>query len=127
MIVDNKHHIEVIAESLYLEEQSDVEEQRFVFAYHIRISNRGDEPVRLISRHWIIADADNQIQEVKGKGVIGEQPRLSPGETFEYSSGTVLTTPVGTMRGSYQMQTDDGTIFEAEIPEFLLSTPRVLH
>jgi ApaG protein len=127
MTVNNKHSIEVIAESLYLEEQSDIEEQRFVFAYHIRISNRGDEPVRLISRHWIIADADNQIQEVKGKGVIGEQPRLSPGETFEYSSGTVLTTPVGTMRGSYQMQTDDGTLFETEIPEFLLSTPRVLH
>lgn len=127
MTSDNKHNIEVIAESLYLAEQSDVEEHRFVFAYHIRISNRGDEPVRLIGRHWIIADAENQIQEVKGKGVIGEQPRLSPGETFEYSSGTVLTTPVGTMRGSYQMQTDDGTLFEAEIPEFLLSTPRVLH
>ena len=127
MASDNKQHIKVLAESLYLENQSDVEEHRFVFAYHIRISNLSNEPVRLIGRHWIIADADNQIQEVKGKGVIGEQPRLNPGEMFEYSSGTVLTTPVGTMRGSYQMQTDDGQLFEAEIPEFLLSAPRVFH
>lgn len=127
MTAANKYNIEVHAESVYLEEQSDVEEHRFVFAYHIRISNHGPEPVRLIGRHWIIADADNQIQEVKGKGVVGEQPRLNPGEVFEYNSGTVLSTPVGTMRGSYQMQTDNGELFDADIPEFLLSTPRVLH
>lgn len=127
MSVDNKYYIEVIAESLYLEDQSDIDEQRFVFAYHIRINNLSHEAVRLMGRHWIIIDADNQIQEVKGKGVIGEQPRLNPGESFEYSSGAILATPVGTMRGTYHMETDNGTLFEADIPEFLLSIPRALH
>lgn len=124
---NSKLNIHVVAESVYLADQSDTEENRFVFAYHIRISNLSEETVKLISRHWIIADMDNQIQEVKGKGVVGEQPNIHPGEVFEYSSGAVIATPVGTMRGSYQMQTDQGETFETEIPEFLLSTPRVLH
>lgn len=126
-MADHKLNIYVQVESAYLAEQSDEEEKRFVFAYHIRINNLSEEVVQLISRHWIIADMNSQIQEVKGKGVVGEQPYIHPGEIFEYTSGTVLATPMGTMRGSYQMQTDEGNRFETEIPEFLLSTPRVLH
>ncbi len=126
-MITTKPSIEVQVYSSYLPEQSDAEENRYVFAYHIRISNLSVEPVCLLGRHWIITDADNQVQEVKGKGVIGEQPRLHPGESFEYSSGTILATPVGTMRGFYHMQTDEGKLFDADIPEFLLAIPRILH
>lgn len=121
------HRIIVEAEAFFLPDQSDEAQDRYVFAYKIRITNRGDVPAQLISRHWIITDSDNKVQEVRGLGVIGEQPRLAPGESFEYSSGASLATPVGTMRGTYQMVADDGTQFEADIPEFVLSVPRVLH
>ncbi len=111
----------------YLDDQSAPEEGRFVFAYTIHIRNSGRVPARLLGRHWIITDANNLVQEVKGQGVVGAQPKLKPGESFEYTSGSVLTTPVGTMRGAYQMVAEDGTRFDATIPEFTLSAPRVLH
>ncbi len=111
----------------YLPERSSEYEKRFVFSYTISITNIGTAAAQLISRHWIITDADNQIQEVRGQGVIGEQPMLKPNQSFEYTSGTALTTPVGTMRGSYRMQAEDGSQFDVEIPTFVLSIPRVLH
>jgi ApaG protein len=123
----NKYRIRVEAEAFFLPEQSDEDQDRYVFAYKIRIINQGTVPAQLISRHWIITDSDSKVQEVRGLGVIGEQPRLAPGENFEYSSGASIATPVGTMRGSYQMVAEDGTNFEAAIPEFVLSVPRVLH
>jgi len=111
----------------YLPDQSDEAGDRFVFSYTITITNLGNAAVKLISRHWIITDAHNHVQEVRGQGVVGEQPLIKPDQSFEYTSGTVLTTQVGTMRGSYQMQTGDGTQFDVEIPQFVLSVPRVLH
>jgi ApaG protein len=122
-----KYSIAVTAHSTYLPDQSDEEEDRYVFAYTIRITNNGEVSAQLVSRHWIITDADNQVQEVRGMGVVGEQPVLKPGDTFEYSSGSSIPTAVGTMRGSYQLVAEDGTRFEASIPEFTLSVPRVLH
>jgi ApaG protein len=111
----------------YLPEQSDESGNRFVFSYTISITNLGSSSARLISRHWIITDAHNHVQEVRGQGVVGEQPLLKPSQSFEYTSGTVLTTQVGTMRGSYRMQAEDGSLFDVEIPQFVLSIPRVLH
>jgi ApaG protein len=122
-----KYSVAVTAHSTYLPDQSDEEEDRYVFAYTIRITNNGSVSAQLVSRHWIITDADNQVQEVRGMGVVGEQPVLKPGDTFEYSSGSSIPTAVGTMRGSYQLVAEDGTRFEASIPEFTLSVPRVLH
>jgi ApaG protein len=126
-MADIKHRIEVTARVTFVPEQSDVEAGRYVFAYTMTIRNTGSITARLLSRHWIITDANEHVQEVKGEGVIGEQPRLKPGEAFEYTSGTAIATPVGTMRGSYQMVADDGVQFDAAIPEFTLSMPRVLH
>jgi ApaG protein len=123
----NKYEITVSARANYLPEQSDADEGRFVFAYTITITNTGSVPARLISRHWIITDSDNKVQEVRGLGVVGEQPLLQPQESFEYTSGAAIATPVGTMRGSYQMVAEDGNSFDAPIPEFMLSMPRVLH
>jgi len=111
----------------YLPDQSDEAGNRFVFSYTITISNLGNSSAKLISRHWIITDAYNHVQDVRGQGVVGEQPLLKPNQSFEYTSGTVLTTQVGTMHGSYQMQAEDGSEFEVEIPQFVLSVPRVLH
>ena len=111
----------------YLPDQSDEAGNRFVFSYTITISNLGSSSAKLISRHWIITDAYNHVQDVRGQGVVGEQPVLKPNQSFEYTSGTVLTTQVGTMHGSYQMQAEDGSEFEVEIPQFVLSVPRVLH
>ena len=108
-------------------EQSDEDGGRYVFAYTITIRNTGTVAAQLISRHWIITDSDNRVQEVRGMGVVGEQPMLQPQESFEYTSGTAIATPVGTMRGSYQMVAEDGIAFDAAIPEFTLSIPRVLH
>jgi ApaG protein len=127
MTNDKKYSVAVTARSTYLAEQSNPDNDRHVFAYTIRIVNTGSVAAQLLSRHWIIADANNQVQEVRGLGVIGEQPTLQPGETYEYSSASMIATPVGTMRGSYQMQALDGTQFETTIPEFTLSMPRVLH
>jgi ApaG protein len=121
------NHIEVTVKTTYVPGQSAPESNRYVFAYTVTITNAGDVPARLLTRHWIITDANEKIQEVRGEGVVGEQPYLVPGMTFEYTSGTILETPVGVMRGSYQMETDDGTRFDAEIPAFTLSVPRTLH
>jgi ApaG protein len=121
------HAIEVIVSTRYLDDQSIPEDDRYVFAYTIRINNVGQVPAQLLSRHWLITDANGQVQEVRGEGVVGEQPRLRPGEHFEYTSGAVLETPLGTMRGSYRMVADDGTPFDAVIDPFTLSIPRTLH
>lgn len=127
MAESRKYHITVTTQVDYLPEQSDEAKDRYIFAYTITILNSGTIAAQLISRHWIITDALQQVQEVRGLGVIGEQPILKPGESFQYQSGTGLATPMGNMRGHYQMTADDGHSFEAEIPEFLLSIPRVLH
>ncbi len=111
----------------YLDDQSRPDDNRYVFAYTITIRNEGAEPARLMSRHWIITDGNGFVQEVRGEGVVGEQPNLAPGEAFRYTSGAILETSVGTMRGTYEMVGDDGTKFEAEIPVFTLSIPRTLH
>ncbi len=121
------HGIIIQTQVNYLPDQSDESGNRFVFSYTISITNLGSASAKLISRHWIITDAYNHVQEVRGQGVVGEQPLLKPSQSFEYTSGTVLTTQVGTMRGSYQMQADDGSTFEVDIPQFVLSVPRVLH
>jgi len=123
----NKHHIQVEVRTAYIDKQSEPDENRFVFAYTITITNDGSVPAKLLTRHWVITDGNEKVQEVRGEGVVGEQPHLSPGMSFEYTSGAVLETPFGTMQGSYQMLADDGTTFDAEIPAFLLSTPRQLH
>ena len=121
------YRIEIKPVPQFIPEQSDPDDSRYVFAYTITIRNLGELPAQLIARHWIITDANNEVQEVRGLGVVGHQPLLKPGEHFEYSSGCSLATPVGTMKGSYQMVGEDGTRFEAEIPEFVLAIPRVLH
>ncbi|OGU23578.1 MAG: Co2+/Mg2+ efflux protein ApaG [Hydrogenophilales bacterium RIFOXYD1_FULL_62_11] len=127
MAEGKKYHISVNVNTAYLADQSDPASDRYVFAYTITIANTGTVSAQLISRHWIITDAENVTQEVKGLGVVGEQPLLRPGESFEYTSGTAMATPVGTMRGSYQMVAEDGNKFDAEVPVFTLSMPRVLH
>ncbi|ODU36752.1 MAG: Co2+/Mg2+ efflux protein ApaG [Thiobacillus sp. SCN 63-374] len=127
MAEGKKYRISVNVNTTYLAEQSDPSADRYVFAYTVTIANTGTVAAQLISRHWIITDAENVTQEVKGLGVVGEQPLLRPGESFEYTSGTALATPVGTMRGSYQMAAEDGNKFDAEIPQFTLAMPRVLH
>lgn len=117
--------IEAVAE--FLAEQSEPAEGRYVFAYRITIHNQGRQAAQLISRHWIITDGNGAVEEVRGIGVIGEQPLLQPGESFQYQSGCVLKTPVGTMEGSYQMSREDGERFDAPIPPFVLAMPRALH
>lgn len=111
----------------YLPEQSDPASETYVFAYTITLTNTGSIGARLLSRHWLITDGKNEVQEVRGQGVVGEQPHLAPGESFSYRSGCPLPTPIGTMQGSYLMEADDGTQFQATIPEFLLATPGALH
>ncbi len=123
----NKYEIRIEVVTKYVVDQSEPDIGRYVFAYTITIENLGDLPARLVSRHWIITDANGKVQEVTGDGVVGEQPRLNPGETFCYSSGAVLETPVGAMQGSYRMETDNGTSFDAPIPPFTLAVPGVLH
>ena len=121
------HAIEVVVATRFLEDQSIPEDDRYVFAYTIRIQNAGEVPARLLGRHWVITDANGKVQEVRGEGVVGEQPWLRPGDQFEYTSGAVLETDIGTMRGSYDVLADDGTRFAAPIPAFTLSVPRTLH
>ena len=121
------HAIDVAVRSRFLPEQSLPEDGRYVFAYTIRIHNAGRVAARLLSRHWLITDDNGKVVEVRGDGVVGEQPWLRPGEEFEYTSGAVLETSGGMMQGSYQMLADDGTRFEAEIAPFALSIPRTLH
>ena len=127
MAENNKYDISVQAAATFVPEQSDEQENRYVFAYTITITTTGGVAAQLLRRHWIITDASNQVQEVSGLGVVGEQPYLRPGESFQYSSGSSIATPVGTMRGTDQMVAEDGTKFDATIPEFVLSVPRVLH
>jgi len=127
MAQEKRYDIAVSAAVQYLADQSDEKAGRYVFAYTISIRNAGNTTAQLISRHWIITDSQGLVQEVRGLGVVGAQPVLAPGESHEYTSGTAIATPVGTMRGSYQMVAEDGTRFEAPIPEFTLSVPRVLH
>lgn len=119
--------IQVAAKAFYLEEQSNPEQDRYVFAYTVVIQNQGNIAAKLLSRHWIITDANGKIEEVRGEGVVGEQPYLRPGEGFQYTSGAILETSVGSMHGSYQLLADDGMAFDAEIPAFVLSIPRTLH
>ena len=121
------YNVQVSVESMYVENQSVPEQKRFVFAYTITIRNTGRLPAKLLTRHWIITDSNGKVQEVRGEGVVGEQPHLQPGQAFQYTSGTLLETAVGSMRGSYQMIADDGVEFDAEVPAFTLSVPRVLH
>jgi ApaG protein len=127
MAASKKYDITVVANATYIADQSDPSRNQYVFAYKIIVTNTGSVPAKLISRHWIITDSENHVQEVKGLGVVGQQPLLKPGESFEYTSGTHLATPVGTMRGTYQMVAEDGRAFDATIPPFTLSVPRVLH
>lgn len=122
---DNKIRIEV--ETSYLADQSEPREHRYVFAYTITIRNEGPMPAKLLSRRWLITDANGKVQEVRGEGVVGEQPHLLPGQGFQYSSGAVLETPVGAMQGTYFMKADDGHEFEAPIPVFGLAMPGLLH
>lgn len=119
--------INVNVETDYIEAQSDPDNRRFVFAYTITIENTGDVAARLLTRRWHITDADGQRQEVTGEGVVGEKPHLQPGESFRYTSGAVLETPVGAMEGAYQMVADDGHSFEAPIAPFSLAIPGVMH
>jgi len=127
MTTDPKHDIKVTVQSFYIKEQSNPEEDHYVFAYTVNIKNTGTVAAKLLTRHWIITDSDGKTQEVAGEGVIGEQPYLGPGDNFEYTSGTHMDTPVGSMHGSYQMIADDGVQFDAEIPAFTLALPSALH
>lgn len=122
-----KYEIRVDVVTSYLEDRSEPAANRYVFSYAMTITNVGTVPAQLISRHWVITDADGRVQEVRGLGVVGHQPLLRPGEKFEYASGCALEAPVGTMKGSYQMVAEDGTQFDAPIADFLLSMPRTLH
>lgn len=125
--MNRKYNIKVLAQSFYIEAQSAPEQNRYVFAYTITIQNEGSVAAKLLTRHWIITDSNGKVEEVRGEGVVGEQPYLRPGEGFRYTSGAVIDTPVGSMRGSYQMLADDGVTFDAVIPTFSLAIPRTLH
>ena len=121
------YQFDIAVATRFLDEQSVPEEGRFVFAYTVHIRNDGKVPAQLLGRRWLITDGNGKVQEVEGEGVVGEQPWLRPGEGFEYTSGAVLETDIGTMRGSYDVLADDGTRFAAPIPPFTLSIPRTLH
>jgi ApaG protein len=123
----SKYQFSVSVRPQFLPEHSNPEEPRYVFAYTVTIRNTGETTAQLLSRHWIITDGNNNVEHVRGDGVVGEQPVIRPGEAFEYTSGCPLGTPVGSMKGTYQCIAEDGTRFEAAIPEFVLSTPKTLH
>jgi ApaG protein len=127
MSANNPYDVKVDVKTTYIAEQSDPDTDRYVFAYTVTIHNEGSVAAKLLTRHWIINDANGNVQEVHGEGVVGEQPYLNPGESFQYTSGTVIETPVGSMEGSYQMLAEDGTPFDAQIPAFTLSLPNKLH
>jgi ApaG protein len=127
MAESKRYEVTVEPKAAFLAEQSDPAKNQYVFTYTITITNTGDVAAQLVSRHWIITDADHKVQEVKGLGVVGQQPLLKPGESFEYTSGASIPTAVGTMQGSYQMMAADGRAFDAPIPLFTLSVPRTLH
>jgi ApaG protein len=121
------NNISILVTPEYLEEQSLPEKNQYTFAYHIRIENHGQEPAKLLSRHWIITDGNAQVKEIQGPGVVGEQPLIDPGKSYEYTSGVTLETQVGTMEGSYQMVSNTEEQFDAPIPPFRLSVPGVVH
>ncbi|MBF0352030.1 MAG: Co2+/Mg2+ efflux protein ApaG [SAR324 cluster bacterium] len=121
------HNIKISVESFYLDDRSNPEDNLFVFAYRIRMNNLGYRQVQLISRHWIITDSTGEIREVRGDGVVGEQPLINPGESYEYMSGSQLESEFGTMQGTYRMRSSDGVIFDVEIPCFTLAVPGVLN
>lgn len=125
--MSSDYNVQVQTESFYIEDQSIPERDQYVFAYRITIRNTGEVAAKLMTRHWVITDANGKVQEVRGEGVVGEQPLLKPGDEFQYTSGAIIETPVGTMKGSYQMVADDGGHFDAEISPFTLAAPRVLH
>jgi ApaG protein len=127
MVESKRYEVTVEPVARFLADQSDPAKDQYVFTYTIKITNTGDVAAQLLSRHWIITDADHKVQEVKGLGVVGQQPMLKPGESFEYTSGASIPTNVGTMRGTYQMMAADGKAFDAPIPLFTLSVPRTLH
>ena len=122
-----ENFISVAVDTRYLEDQSDPDEHRYVFAYTITIRNRGTVPAKLLGRHWVITDANGKVQEVRGEGVVGEQPHLMPGQGFRYTSGAVLETPVGSMHGAYRMLADSGVEFDAPIAAFTLAIPGKIH
>ena len=125
--MSEQHNIVVNVKTAHIEEQSDAKAERYVFSYTITIRNEGLAAAQLLTRHWVITNADGKTEEVRGDGVVGEQPTIKPGNTFQYTSGTMLETPVGSMYGSYQMRADDGTTFDAKIEPFTLSVPNALH
>ncbi|MDO9107329.1 MAG: Co2+/Mg2+ efflux protein ApaG [Methylovulum sp.] len=125
--MNEKNKIIVEATPYFIAAQSAPEKDRYVFAYTITITNQGEVPAQLLSRHWLITDANGKTQEVRGEGVVGEQPYLKPGETFRYTSGAMIETPVGTMQGNYSMRSDEGDDFNADVPKFTLAIPRTLH
>ena len=127
MNITDSNKIEIDVKTNYIEEQSSPDQNRYVFSYTITLTNEGEIAAKLLTRHWIINDANGNVQEVHGEGVVGENPYLLPGDSFSYTSGTVIETPVGSMEGSYQMISDDGTAFDANIPAFTLSLPNTLH
>ena len=124
---DNECGIEISTRTKYLELQSEPAKNSYAFSYTITILNHRDEPVRLLNRHWVITDQNNKVEEVNGKGVVGQQPVIQPGESFEYSSGTIIGSEIGDMRGSYTMETANGTQFEAPVPLFVLAIPNMIH
>jgi ApaG protein len=124
---ENQFDIRIQVATSYIDDQSEPDADRYVFAYTITISNNGAVAAKLLSRHWVITDANGKVQEVSGDGVVGEQPHLNPGERFRYSSGAVLETPVGAMQGLYRMETDNGASFDAPIAPFTLAVPGLLH
>ncbi len=127
MTTDKRYEFEVIVDAAFVTDQTEGDEHRYIFSYTVKIANIGSVPAQLISRHWLITDATNTVQEVRGLGVVGEQPLLKPGEQFQYTSGAVINTPDGFMEGTYQITAEDGTQFDVKIPRFILSMPRVIH
>ena len=127
IMAEQIYNIQVKVEATYIAEQSIPEQDRFIFAYTITITNKGSIAAILMRRHWTITDADNKVQEIHGDGVVGEQPLIQPGESYRYTSGAMLETPVGCMEGNYDMIADDGVEFDAKIPVFSLSIPHTLH
>jgi len=124
---NNENNISISVETIYLQQDSDPENNKYFFLYTISILNKGSVGAKLLSRHWVIEDSNGKTQDVKGEGVVGEQPHITPGEESQYTSGAMIETALGTMKGTYQMIDDNERYFDAEIPEFILSIPRVIH